>query len=84
MNASILSLRKVAQVWYQYHPWRHFLLFKAISGLKSNLAKSNIYPIHNLASFVQCKVQHFPCKYFGVPLGALYKCKLAWDTIVEL
>ena len=53
--------------------------FKAMSGLKINLSKSEIIPIGpvtnlvELASELGCKIGSFPTCYLGLPLGAKHK-----------
>ena len=53
--------------------------FKAVSGLKINLNKSEIIPIgpvanmEELASEMRCKVGTLPTSYLGLPLGAKHK-----------
>jgi hypothetical protein len=60
-------------------------LFGEASGLKTNLQKSNVFPIQCAeadAAVVQnslpCELKDFPCKYLGVPLSP---CKLTRDQI---
>jgi hypothetical protein len=59
-----------------------FLLFEAASGLKVNLAKSNLIPVGNvdqvgrLADILGCGIASLPVKYLGLPLGASYKSTL--------
>jgi len=66
-----------------------FLLFEAISGLKVNLAKSNLIPVGNveqgerLADILGCEVVSLPAKYLGLPLGASYKSTRMWDGVIE-
>lgn len=63
--------------------------FEAISGLKINLAKSVLVPMGNvdnvvkLANILGCGTSFLPLKYLGMPLGASYKAKSIWDSIVE-
>ena len=58
-----------------------FLCFKAMSGLKTNLAKSelvlvgNVHNVARLARILGCGVSSLPLKYFGLPLRASYKAK---------
>ena len=53
--------------------------FEAMSGLKINLAKSEIIPIGpvnnlvELASELGCNIGSFPTSYLGLPLGAKHK-----------
>jgi len=51
-------------------------LFGEASGLKTNVQKSNVMPIHcseeNMGvvqSLLPCGIQGFPCKYLGLPLS---------------
>jgi len=66
-----------------------FLLFEAISGLKVNLAKSNLIPVGHvdqakrLADILGCGFATLPVKYLGLPLGASYKSTHIWDGVVE-
>ena len=63
--------------------------FEAMSGLKINLAKSEIIPIGpvtnlaELASELGCKIGSFPTSYLGLPLGAKHKALGIWDSIEE-
>jgi len=50
-------------------------LFGDASGLRTNVQKSNVLPIHcteeNLVliqNLLPCEIQNFPCKYLGLPL----------------
>jgi hypothetical protein len=60
-----------------------FLCFEAVSGLKTNLDKSelvlirNVHNVIGLAGILGCGVasQSLPLKYLGLPLGASYKAK---------
>jgi len=66
-----------------------FLLFEAVSGLKVNLAKSNLILVGNvvqvgrLADILGCEVASLPVKYLGLPLGASYKSTRIWDGVIE-
>jgi hypothetical protein len=66
-----------------------FLLFEAVSGLKINLAKSNLIPMGNvvqvegLADIMGCGIASLPAKYLGLPLGASYKSTHIWDGVIE-
>jgi hypothetical protein len=66
-----------------------FLCFEAVSGLKVNLAKSELVPVGNvdnvegLAVIMGCRVSSLPLKYLGLPLGACYKAKSIWNGVVE-
>ena len=63
--------------------------FEAMSGLKINLAKSEIIPIGpvnnlvELASELGCNIGSFPTSYLGLPLGAKHKAMGVWDSIEE-
>jgi hypothetical protein len=54
-------------------------LFEAASGLKVNLAKSNLIPVRNvdqmgrMAGILGYRIASLPVKYLGLPLGASYK-----------
>jgi hypothetical protein len=66
-----------------------FLCFEAVSGLRINLAKSelvhvgNVNNVEGLASILGCRVSSLPMKYLGLPLGASFKAKSIWDGIIE-
>jgi hypothetical protein len=66
-----------------------FLLFEVVSGLKVNLAKSNLIPVGNvvqmgkLADILGCEVVSLPVKYLGLPLGASYKSTRICDGVIE-
>ena len=63
--------------------------FKAGTGLKINLSKSELVPVgvvHNielLLSVLGCKQGSLPMKYLGLPLGAKFKDKTIWNPILE-
>ena len=63
--------------------------FKAMSGLKINLGKSELVPVgvvHNidlLLNVLGCKQGSLPLKYLGLPLGANFKDKSIWNLILE-
>src|SRR6185312_12181132 len=51
-------------------------LFGEASGLKTNVQKSTVSPIHCLEehralvqAHLPCQITEFPCKYLGVPLS---------------
>jgi hypothetical protein len=51
-------------------------IFGEASGLKTNMAKSSLFPIHfavenldTIHNLLPCVVANFPCKYLGVPLS---------------
>ena len=63
--------------------------FKALSGLKINLGKNEIFPIGGrvnveaLTEELGCKVGLLPTMYLGLPLGAPHKSVRMWDPIEE-
>ena len=63
--------------------------FEATSGLKINLAKSEIIPvgevdeIDELAMELGCKVGPLPSQYLGLPLRAPNKAHSMWDGVEE-
>jgi hypothetical protein len=69
--------------------WCLFLCFEAVSGLKINLANSElvlvglINNVEGLAKILGCKVSYLPMKYLGLPLGASFKAKPIWNGIIE-
>jgi hypothetical protein len=66
-----------------------FLLFEVVSGLKTNLAKSKLVPVGyvdnaaGLAEILGCGAASMPLKYLGLPLGASYKARHIWDSVIE-
>ncbi len=64
-------------------------MFEAASGLKVNLAKSNLIHVGNidqvrrLARILGCGVAILPMKYLGIPLGASYKSTHIWDGVIK-
>jgi len=51
-------------------------LFGSTTGLKTNIQKSSVLPIHCseedmtiVQAHLPCEVQEFPCKYLGLPLS---------------
>ncbi|XP_028077120.1 uncharacterized protein LOC114279114 [Camellia sinensis] len=65
------------------------LCFEVVSGLKVNLAKSELIPVREvahlptLAVILGCKASHLLVSYLGLPLGASYKAKGVWDGVLE-
>ena len=65
------------------------MLFEALSGLKINLSKSEIFPIGGrenievLRAKLGCRAGSLPTTYLGLPLGASHKSVRMWDTIEE-
>uniref|UniRef100_A0A2N9FPT0 Reverse transcriptase domain-containing protein n=1 Tax=Fagus sylvatica TaxID=28930 RepID=A0A2N9FPT0_FAGSY len=66
-----------------------FSWFEAVSGLKVNLAKSEMVPVgvvSNLRSLVElmgCNILSLPMTYLGLPLGANFNSKTIWNTVIE-
>ena len=68
-----------------------FLLtwFEAITGLKVNLAKSEMVQVGDaphvgeLAGILGCTTSTLPMKYLGLPLGAKFKAKEIWNEVLE-
>ncbi|KAJ9705958.1 hypothetical protein PVL29_003867 [Vitis rotundifolia] len=63
--------------------------FEAASGLRINLAKSELIPvgeidnIEDMAVELGCKVGFLPSVYLGLPLGAHHKASSMWDGVEE-
>ena len=63
--------------------------FEALSGLKINLSKSEIFLIGGrenievLTAELGCRAGSLPTTYLGLPLGAPHKSVRMWDTIEE-
>ena len=61
--------------------------FEVASGLKINLAKSEVIPvrevedINELAVEIGCRVGALPTVYLGLPLGANHKATTMWDRV---
>ncbi|RVX12905.1 putative ribonuclease H protein [Vitis vinifera] len=61
--------------------------FEAVSGLKINLAKSEVIlvgeveDIEELAVEIGCRVGALPTVYLGLPLGANHKATTMWDRV---
>jgi len=78
-----------ANLDHLYHLCCLFLCFKAVLGLKINLAKSELVRIGvvedvgSLASILGCKVFSLPMKYLCLPLGAQFKGKSIWNGIIK-
>ncbi|XP_020265598.1 uncharacterized protein LOC109841134 [Asparagus officinalis] len=65
-------------------------LFEDISGLSINYSKSSLiyfgrfsYKAHNLASSLDCKVEHLPIKYLGLPLKYGKLSKSDWQPLLD-
>jgi hypothetical protein len=65
-----------------------FLCFKAVSGLKINLAKFVLVPmgcvnnVDGLAGILDCGVFSLPLKYLDLLLGASFQAKSIWGGVV--
>ncbi|RVW53000.1 Suppressor of mec-8 and unc-52 protein-like 1 [Vitis vinifera] len=63
--------------------------FEAASGLRINLAKSELIPVgeidnvEEMAVELGCRIGSFPVKYLGLPLGARHKALPMWDGVEE-
>ncbi|KAB1199244.1 hypothetical protein CJ030_MR0G025668 [Morella rubra] len=63
--------------------------FEAVSGLKINLAKSEVIPVGDvsnvgeLASILGCRVSALPMTYLGLSFGARFKSVRIWDEILK-
>ena len=63
--------------------------FQAVTGLKVNVAKSEIVPIREvnnmqvLAELLGCWIGALPMTYLGMPLGASHKSPSIWNPILE-
>ncbi|RVW86677.1 LINE-1 reverse transcriptase-like [Vitis vinifera] len=63
--------------------------FEAASGLRINLAKSEIFPVGEVDEILEmavelgCKVGQLPSTYLGLPLGAPNKAGYVWDGVEE-
>jgi hypothetical protein len=64
-------------------------LFEAASGLKVNLAKSNLIPVENvdqvgrMAGILGCGIASLQVKYLGLPLGVSYKSTHIGTGLIE-
>lgn len=63
--------------------------FEVTSGLKINLAKSELFKIgiecdiESLAWILGCKIGQLPSSYIRLSLGASFKSKVIWDPMIE-
>ena len=63
--------------------------FEVASGLKINLAKSEVIPvrevedINELVVELGCRVGALPIVYLGLPLGINHKATTMWDEVEE-
>jgi hypothetical protein len=66
-----------------------FICFEAASGLKINIAKSELVPLENaadvdgLANILGCGISSLPLSYLGLPLRVFFKAKSSWDGVIE-
>ncbi|XP_028101318.1 probable amino acid permease 7 [Camellia sinensis] len=67
------------------------LCFEAVSGLRVNLAKSELIPVGEMATIsvlvaiMGCKVVTLPVTYLGLPLGPSFKSKgTVWTAIAHV
>ncbi|XP_034700238.1 uncharacterized protein LOC117925348 [Vitis riparia] len=64
-------------------------IFGSASGLRINLAKSEIIPVGEVDEILEmavelgCKVGQLPSTYLGLPLGAPNKAGYVWDGVEE-
>jgi hypothetical protein len=63
--------------------------FEAVTGLRVNLSKSEMVPVgdvpnlRGLADIMGCHIGSLPMSYLGMPLGANFKSKTVWNSILE-
>ena len=63
--------------------------FEAVTGLKVNLAKSEMVPVGEvgnlqvLADILCCWIGKLPMTYLGMPLGSNFKALSIWNPIIE-
>ncbi|RVW56866.1 hypothetical protein CK203_078579 [Vitis vinifera] len=63
--------------------------FEVVSGLRINLAKSEIIPVGEVEEILEmavelgCKVGQLPSTYLELPLGASNKASFVWDGVEE-
>ena len=61
--------------------------FKAVTGLRVNLNKSEMVPVSvvdgmsTLADLLCCRTGTLPMLYLGMPLGAPYKALSVWNSV---
>ncbi|XP_026383660.1 uncharacterized protein LOC113279172 [Papaver somniferum] len=64
-------------------------IFEAIIGLSVNFSKSDIISIGTdhkvdvIADILNCRIEKFPLKYLGIPIGATSRSTTIWDVIIE-
>ncbi|KAF9610876.1 hypothetical protein IFM89_025338 [Coptis chinensis] len=65
------------------------LIFEAVTGLKTNMAKTSLFAVGEIDNFedlgrvMGCEVAKLPCRHLGLPLGASYRSKTVWDPVIE-
>ncbi|XP_026453657.1 uncharacterized protein LOC113354641 [Papaver somniferum] len=63
--------------------------FEAITGLSVNLSKSVVisigadHKVDAIADILSCRIEKFPLKYLGIPIGAAARSTTIWDVIIE-
>uniref|UniRef100_A0A2N9GID8 OBG-type G domain-containing protein n=1 Tax=Fagus sylvatica TaxID=28930 RepID=A0A2N9GID8_FAGSY len=63
--------------------------FEAVTGLRVNMSKSEMVPVgvvpnlRVLADIMGCRIGSLPMSYLGMPLGANFKSKAIWNSILE-
>ena len=63
--------------------------FKAVTGLRVNMSKSEMVPIREvtnlsyLADILSCRIGSLPMNYLGMPLGSSFKALGVWNPIIE-
>jgi hypothetical protein len=63
--------------------------FEAVTGLRVNLSKSEMVSVGDLpnlrvlADIMGCRIGSLPMSYLGMPLGANFKSKTVWNSILE-
>ena len=78
-----------AEVEQVLHVRLLLLCFQDVTGLKVNIAKSELVPIgevnnvHVLAEILGCRVRALPMTYLGMPLRPSHKSPSIWNPILE-
>ena len=63
--------------------------FEAVTSLRVNMSKSEMVPVgvvpnlRVLADIMGCRIGSLPMSYLGMPLGANFKSKAVWNSILE-
>ena len=69
--------------------WEILASFGAVSGLHINLAKSELVLVgevtnmEELVALLGCRQSSLPMTYLGLPLGAKFKDRAIWNSILE-